>query len=943
MKRLFIPILAVAACMSCRQEEPVQAPEPPLEAKVVAGAGTKVTLDDGTVKWEDGDRIALVFSGPESCHVQEFETAIPEGVSGTATFVGTLDRGVQVENGYSPRAFAVYPYTAVSSDGSLAYVLPSVQTASASGTFASGLSLASASFLLEDIMEDGQVDVQFRNALSVLRLTPSSDVQEITITGTAPLAGKAPLKVNHSDDDTDGRLVLDETGSWEEESLSVTLRPADGTECFTGDVAHNVLMWPGSHSALKITMTLKNLGVYERSVNRTLTFEPSKYYNLNFNSQEEVMVTEITGRLDEVEGQLPAIDESLEAVKADISELLTRIQSVTLMSEYLDNAVCAPYASFASLEKQDIVLDYIVRPASVAQAIVEKINSSGMEVSEVMTVLAYYRETSGFSDITGDFLVLPVKSVGMHGDVMTVSVEASAIADDFYQGEYGLDLILQMTSGQTDVVSDIAKLVPVEGSGIRGNYIDDIPVPAGVEVSIPFSYSVSSSDYSFSATGNNVSGVNLTYNDNYKTGYLTVGISSTVPVSEQSVDVVLTVGGNVATKTFTFVDAGRLEITTDGPADHIGGDVVVTVEHNDFGAGTLSLHSAGGTGVSQNNSVFTFPANTSSSIRAATALYSIKNGSLTYNRYIPVEQYGTSTALQRKYYPNGDNVLLNTATAGYHPLNIVILGDGFMKKDLSVGGKFERTARSAVETFFSIEPYKTFRNRFNVYMMAYESAEEGTDVVSSGVYRNTYFSSSFNGGAVTSDKNLIVNVVRNTLGLSSDAQFYRTVVLVLVNTDENAGSCDYASQTTIDTDVTGDGYASFSIATLSAYSTGTNGLIKHEGGGHAFGRLGDEYSQSWYTADIINQRHGVGFYRNIATDMSYWSAFTDAGYSSSEVGYHNYMSGLYVSTNQTGMMWNNSGTFNAVSRWAIYDRICKQSEGYGDYWQAFLSYDSRNR
>lgn len=146
--------------------------------------------------------------------------------------------------------------------------------------------------------------------------------------------------------------------------------------------------------------------------------------------------------------------------------------------------------------------------------------------------------------------------------------------------------------------------------------------------------------------------------------------------------------------------------------------------------------------------------------------------------------------------------------------------------------------------------------------------------------------------------------------LSSDAAFYRIIVLLLVNTD----------------------------------STGTNGLIRHELGGHGFGRLGGEYPQDWYTPAIINERHTVGFYYNVATDTSYWSKFTNAGYGSDEVTYDQYMDGpLYRSTNMNGIMWNNNGSFNAVSRWAIYDRIRKQTEGYGDYWNDFLIWDQKNR
>ena len=59
--------------------------------------------------------------------------------------------------------------------------------------------------------------------------------------------------------------------------------------------------------------------------------------------------------------------------------------------------------------------------------------------------------------------------------------------------------------------------------------------------------------------------------------------------------------------------------------------------------------------------------------------------------------------------------------------------------------------------------------------------------------------------------------------------------------------------------------------------------------------------------------------------------------------YDQYISGLYRSTRESGIMWNNNGNFNAVSRWAIYDRIRKQTEGHADYWNDFLKYDIKNK
>ena len=136
---------------------------------------------------------------------------------------------------------------------------------------------------------------------------------------------------------------------------------------------------------------------------------------------------------------------------------------------------------------------------------------------------------------------------------------------------------------------------------------------------------------------------------------------------------------------------------------------------------------------------------------------------------------------------------------------------------------------------------------------------------------------------------------------------------------------------------------------LAANSTGTNGLVKHEAGGHAFGRLADEYYSGGTitSAEItkLNDWHNKGWYRNVCTDRSYWNLFIGrSGYE--DVGYYQgawgYSSGIYRPTSG-GMMQNNSGEFNAPSRRAIYERIIRQTEGYNAYSDAkFLEYDRKN-
>lgn len=312
----------------------------------------------------------------------------------------------------------------------------------------------------------------------------------------------------------------------------------------------------------------------------------------------------------------------------------------------------------------------------------------------------------------------------------------------------------------------------------------------------------------------------------------------------------------------------------------------------------------------------------------------------------------SGAAFQRQglasYFEDGEILKLNTAASGYTPLNLVILGDGYQEKDLRHGGKFERSARSAMDAFFSVEPLKSFKDRFNVYMVAYKSQDEGVDIESQGLRVNTYFDSYWKGNSTAmwvsdSGRDKVINVVKNRLGLSSDANYYRTVVLVLVNTDVDAGSCGYPYRNTYsNTSTLGEPYASFAIAVLPANnSMGTRGLVRHELGGHAFGRLGDEYESKSYESDLP-EWHAKGFYRNVTTNRSSWNwdAFIGrSGYS--DVSY--FWRNNYWCASEGGIMYNNNGEFNAPSRQIIYERIIRQSEGAGAYsFDKFLEYDKLN-
>ena len=74
--------------------------------------------------------------------------------------------------------------------------------------------------------------------------------------------------------------------------------------------------------------------------------------------------------------------------------------------------------------------------------------------------------------------------------------------------------------------------------------------------------------------------------------------------------------------------------------------------------------------------------------------------------------------------------------------NLIFLGDGFTPDDLiAETGVFDLAVEEACEALFAVEPYKTYKEYFNVWSVACESKERGAGTSESG---NTALFSYFN-------------------------------------------------------------------------------------------------------------------------------------------------------------------------------------------------------
>ncbi|MFC2160351.1 peptidase M64 N-terminal domain-containing protein, partial [Acidobacteriota bacterium] len=74
-------------------------------------------------------------------------------------------------------------------------------------------------------------------------------------------------------------------------------------------------------------------------------------------------------------------------------------------------------------------------------------------------------------------------------------------------------------------------------------------------------------------------------------------------------------------------------------------------------------------------------------------------------------------------------------------VDIAFIGEGYTSVEEA---KFEADLERLKDVFFSQEPYKTYKDRFNIYGVLKASQENGCDEPRHGVYKNTAVSSTFN-------------------------------------------------------------------------------------------------------------------------------------------------------------------------------------------------------
>ena len=342
-------------------------------------------------------------------------------------------------------------------------------------------------------------------------------------------------------------------------------------------------------------------------------------------------------------------------------------------------------------------------------------------------------------------------------------------------------------------------------------------------------------------------------------------------------------------------------------------DVTITVADMDRTNDTFEV----------NEGTFNEPSYHSYKGRSGQVIFKLDDKDYTFS--FDVEQYDYD-------YPDGYVQTLQSATHG-PGIDIVFTGDGFDAHDIAKG-TFIANAQAGYGHLFDVEPFKTYKDYFNVYAVTALSPENGIGTLNTII--DTKFGSTFTQNRILLQSQDEVFVWAKKADASMDLA--KSLVILLQNTSTYEGiTYMYAD---------GSAIACCPVST-QAYPYDFRGIIQHEAGGHGFGKLGDEYI--YHNAFIQNcicidgcehpqgdhdvmthygQMKSLGWFQNLSMSsdatlvpwahLIYNPQYSD--YVDMYEGGYMHSRGIYRSE-ATSCMNNNIPYFSAISRQAIVQRI----------------------
>lgn len=290
-----------------------------------------------------------------------------------------------------------------------------------------------------------------------------------------------------------------------------------------------------------------------------------------------------------------------------------------------------------------------------------------------------------------------------------------------------------------------------------------------------------------------------------------------------------------------------------------------------------------------------------------------------------VEQYDTD-------FPDGGVQVLQVASRG-PGIDIVYTGDGYDAKDIAKG-TFAANAMDGYQHLFDLEPYKSYKDYFNVYAVTAQSDDSGIGTLNTVM--DSKFGTRFTQNRINCEQpDAVFAWAKKANALMN---LSKSLVVLLMNASTYEGICY----------MYGDGSAlACCPVSTNAYPYDYRGIIQHEAGGHGFGKLADEYIYHNAYIQICNCIDGcehpqgdddlstsyglfksLGWFKNLSmssdaklvpwSHLIYHPQYSD--YVDMFEGGYMHSRGIYRSE-ATSCMNNNIPYYSAISRQAIVERI----------------------
>lgn len=237
--------------------------------------------------------------------------------------------------------------------------------------------------------------------------------------------------------------------------------------------------------------------------------------------------------------------------------------------------------------------------------------------------------------------------------------------------------------------------------------------------------------------------------------------------------------------------------------------------------------------------------------------------------------------------PSLETIKWNTASAGAaKPVTIAVVPDGFTTAEMPL---YEMLAKAAMNTMFNVEPFKSYKEYFNVYIMKVASNESGARITDSESEaernRQCYFESAWGKDDydhMRANDEKVFNYVSTNCPDIGEGEDKHTIddvpVLIIINDTRYGGKnitynigrayCmapytysgggllwNYPNKEAISDSDPSQGVQNTPTERLAEVGTNTGNWLNtmvHEFAGHCFGRLKDEY---WYDSYSASADH----------------------------------------------------------------------------------------